>query len=292
MVAVTVPMVVAWALRLRRSGARSVDCAGGEQRSTPAWIRIAIGFVTNFFDTLGVGSYATTTTIFRFLKTVDDRVIPGTLTIGHTLPTTLQAFIYITIVRVDMATLVSMIASAVSGALLGAGVVARWPRRKVQLGMGCALLIAVSIIFLRQVADLQKEAGPLGLHGNLLLIGVCVNFLLGVIMTIGVGLYAPCMVLTSLLGMQSTAAFPIMMGSCAFLMPLAGLRFMKAESFSSPAAVGLTLGGLPGVALAAWLVTSLPVRTINWLIIVVVLYTAISMIVAATRDTPKPQVRP
>ena len=81
----------------------------------PTLIEIGIGAVTNFFDTLGIGSFATTTALFRVLRLVPDRIIPGTLNAGHTLPTVVQAFIYTTMVRVDVVTLVSLIAAAVLG---------------------------------------------------------------------------------------------------------------------------------------------------------------------------------
>src|SRR5262247_1377418 len=103
---------------------------------------LGIGFVTNFFDTLGIGSFATTTSFFRFLKLVKDEAIPGTLNVGHTLPTITQAFIYIAIVDVEMPTLILLIAASVLGMWLGAGVTCKLPRRQVQIGMGVALLVA------------------------------------------------------------------------------------------------------------------------------------------------------
>lgn len=108
--------------------------AGAEPlRPTPGGL--LVGFVTNFFDTLGIGSYATTTSMFRFWKMVPDERIPGTLNVGHTIPTLIEAFLFMTAVQVDARTLILMIASSVVGAWLGANVVAGWPRRKVQIGM-------------------------------------------------------------------------------------------------------------------------------------------------------------
>ena len=49
------------------------------------------------------------------------------------------------------------------------------------------------------------------------------------------------MILVSLLGMNPTAAFPIMMGSCAFLMPVGSLRFIRERAYSLPSALGLAL---------------------------------------------------
>jgi uncharacterized membrane protein YfcA len=100
----------------------------------PNALQVAVGFFTNFFDALGIGSFATTTAIFRWFKMVPDRIIPGTLNVGHTMPTVVQAFIFTQIIPVDVLTLISMIAASVLGAWLGAGVVARWPKRKIQIG--------------------------------------------------------------------------------------------------------------------------------------------------------------
>ena len=99
----------------------------------PTWLQSGIGFVTNFFDTLGIGSFAPTTALFRMWRIVPDERIPGTLNVGHSLPTIAQAFIYIAIIKVDVVTLAVLIASSTLGAWLGAGVVARWPRRKIQI---------------------------------------------------------------------------------------------------------------------------------------------------------------
>jgi uncharacterized membrane protein YfcA len=252
-----------------------------ERPGFPKSLQIGVGAFTNFFDTLGIGSYATTTTLFRFFKIVDDRVIPGTLNVGHTLPTVVQTFIYTSIIPVDVPTLFSMIGASILGAWLGAGVVARWPKRTVQIGMGIALLVAAGLMFMTQLKLFPGGGEALGVAGVKLVIAVVVNFMLGALMTLGIGLYAPCMILVSLLGMNPKAAFPIMMGSCAFLMPVGGLRFIREQSYSLRAAFGLALGGIPGVLLAAYIVKELPLDVVRWLVIAVVVYTAVSMLLSA-----------
>src|SRR5437763_7976496 len=165
-----------------------------------SWVLLATGFVTNFFDTLGIGSYATTTSIFRQWRLVRDERIPGTLNVGHTLPTIVQAFIYTRLVPVDSKTLILMIVAAVFGAWLGAGVIARWPRRRIQIGMGTALVAAAMLMAAAQLNVLPAGGGLLGLTGPRLAVAVTGNFMLGALMTIGIGLYAPCMILVSLRG--------------------------------------------------------------------------------------------
>jgi uncharacterized membrane protein YfcA len=254
----------------------------------PSPAAIATGAITNFFDALGIGSFATSTAIFRALKMVPDRVIPGTLNAGHTLPTVAQAFIFTALIPVDVLTLFSMIAAAVAGAWLGAGIVAKWSKRKVQFGMGGALLAAAIFFTMRNLNLFPAGSDAIGVRGVTLAVGVAGNFLLGALMSLGIGLYAPCMVLVSLLGMSERTAFPIMMGSCAFLMPVGSLKFIRERAYLKSVALGLALGGIPGVLVAGLIVKSLNLTTVRWLVIVVVLYTALTMLYAAftQRDQP------
>jgi uncharacterized membrane protein YfcA len=265
--------LITWlsAIRQRRDG----------ESIAPDPIRTGIGFVTNFFDTLGIGSFATTTSLFRSFKLVRDEVIPGTLNVGHTLPTITQAFIYILIVEVEMTTLILLIAASVLGMWLGAGVTCKLPRRKVQIGMGVALLVAATFLLMK-IFDKKVAGGlDLGLHGTNLWIGIIGNFVLGALMSLGIGLYAPCLVMISLLGMSPKAAFPIMMGSCAFLMPVGSEQFIRKGSYNLRAALGLALGGIPAVIIAAKLVKELELKYVMWLVVGVVIYTAISMLRSA-----------
>jgi uncharacterized membrane protein YfcA len=261
---------------------------GRHRERSPAAAAIAtgIGFVTNFFDTLGIGSFATTTSLYKFLRLVPDERIPGTLNVGHTLPTIVEAAIFIGIIAVEPRTLISLILASVVGAWLGAGLVARLPRRYVQIGMGTALVAAAVLFIMSNLRGSQfgLSGSALGLEGTRLAIGIVVSLCLGALMTIGIGLYAPCMIMVSLLGMNPKAAFPIMMASCAFLMPVASLRFIRYDAFSMRAALGLTLGGIPGVLIAAFIVKSLPLDEVRWLVVIVVVYAAFVMLRSAARE--------
>lgn len=258
----------------------------GPRRPNP--IDITIGAVANFFDTLGVGAFATTTSAFKLLRRIPDEQIPGTLNVGHALPTVAQALIFIAVVEVEPITLVSMIAAAVAGAWLSAAFVARAPRRAIQVAMGLALLIAAGL-FLAAVLGLTPAGGDAkGLSGGRLAFAVGANFVLGALMMLGIGLYAPCMILVSLLGMSPLVAFPIMMGSCAFLMPVGGARFVISGRYNLPAALGLAIGGIPAVLVAAYIVRSLPLDWLRILVVLVATYAALSMLWSARRKDAEP----
>jgi uncharacterized membrane protein YfcA len=257
--------------------------------------RLLLGFITNFFDTLGIGSFAPTTAAFRARRLVSDELIPGTLNVGHTPPTIVQAIIYITAIAVDRQTLALLIGASVVGAWFGAGIVSGWDKRRIQRGMAMALLVTAGFIVLRMTGIFPGGGDALGLRGVPLVAAVFGNTLLGALMTLGIGLYAPCMAMISLLGMNPVTAFPIMMGSCAFLMPVASIRFLRAGRYDRSAATGLAVGGIPGVLLAAFLVKSLPLDAVRVLVVIVIGYTAATLWRESRRETgparsPSPSV--
>jgi uncharacterized membrane protein YfcA len=273
-----------WWIAVRRASVDPRAPAEAKRNGFPSALELGTGLLTDFLDTLGIGSFAPTTSIYKFFRIVPDRLIPGTLNVGHTLPSIAEAFIFTVVIDVDSLTLILMIAAASAGAWLGAGVVAGWSKKKVQVGLGFALLAAAALFIHRQWTGDPAEAGALGLAGFPLAVGVAGNFIFGALMTLGVGLYAPCMILVCLLGMNPQTAFPIMMGSCAFLMPVGSARFLRKNAYALRPALGLTLGGLPGVFAAAYLVKELPLSGIRWLVIAVVLSASLMMLRSAIRN--------
>ena len=247
--------------------------------------RLAVGFVANFFDALGIGSFATTTAYFRFRKLILDELIPGSLNVGYALPTATQAFMGILVIDVDPVTLILMILTAVAGSWFGAGIVSKMPRRAIQVGMGIALLIAAGF-FLARLLELMpsSDAGTLSLTGTMLILGLAGSFLLGAIMPLGIGYYAPCMILVSLLGMNPKAAFPIMFGACAFLMPVASMNFIRARRYSLKTTLGMAIGGVFGSAVALYFVKEMDLTKVRWLVMFVVTYTGLSLLRTAAME--------
>ncbi len=248
------------------------------ERAWPTPVQVVIGFVVSFFDTLGIGSLATTTTTFKALRMVPDERLPGTMIVGLTLPVVAQALIFISKIEIDTTLLALMIGAALAGGWLGAGIVSRLPRRPIQLGMGAALLLAALFMTIAQLNRMPVGGTALTLEGGALWLALGVNFVLGALIMLGVGNYGPTFVLLSALGMDPRAAFPIMMGSGAFAALLGCLAFIKRRNQVNQPALGLTLGGIPGVLVAALLVTAMPIELLRWLVIAVVVYAAITML--------------
>lgn len=249
-----------------------------------SWLKTSlIGFVVNFFDVLGIGAFAPQTALLKFTQQTEDKLIPGTMNVANTLPVLLQALIFITIIEVDPLTLILMLVSATVGAVIGAGIVSQLSERKIRLIMGIALLVTAGFMLARMMDWIQGGGDAIGLTGYKLVFAVVVNFFLGAIMTAGVGLYAPCMALIFALGMSPKVAFPIMMGSCAFLMPPASVKFIKTASYNRKAALAMAIPGSIAVLIAAFIVKSLPLQTLQWVVLAVILYTSATMLVAGLR---------
>lgn len=280
--AVNVAFVLGWVRDARR---RTV-------RPAPTWGDIAIGFVTDFLDALGIGSFAPTTALFKFRGSPPDELIPGTLNVGHNAAAFVETAVLVTAVAVEPALLVTMIASATLGAWLGAGVVSGMPRRAIQLFMGGALLIAAVFFVMANLGAFPVGGTDMGLAGWRFAVAVGVNFILGALTTIGIGPYAPSMVVLALLGLHPLGAFPIMMGTCGLVQPVASLRFFKTGRFSFGASLGLTLGGIFGVLIAIFIVRQLPLVALRWLVVVVVAYASMSMLRSALRERAGALVTP
>jgi uncharacterized membrane protein YfcA len=253
-------------------------------RKRPLLIEYPVGLVFAFFDTLGIGSFAPTTAVLKFQGKIADETIPGTLNIGLNMAAGLEAAIFIKMIVIDPVLLMTTVLSAALGAWVGAGVVNRLPRPAIQLAMGAALLIA-GCVFAAKNLDLLPGGGvAYTLVGWRLAVAVGVNFVLGALMSVGIGLYAPCMIVVMLLGLHPLAAFPIMMGSCGLVQPTAALQFLRSGRFAFGTCVALTIGSIPGVLLAAFVVKQLPLVWLRWLVVLVVVYASITMLRSFSAD--------
>ena len=236
-----------------------------------------IGIITNALDTWGIGSFATTQAGFKFTKSSEDAIMPGTLNVGDTFPVTLEALLFFSFVEIDPITLILMLASATIGAVVGAGIVCKWDLKTVRIGLGIGLAILAVVLACKTagVGPFGAQGTDLALRGVKLVIGVVINFFLGALMMIGVGLYAPCLALVGALGMDIGAAFPIMMGSCAFLMNGSCFKFIKEGKYDRRAALYLAVFGCVGVFIAYKVANILPMDVLTYVVCCVMVYTSI-----------------
>lgn len=239
----------------------------------------ALGWIANFFDTLGIGSFAIIVAANKFFKMgIKDKELPGFLNVGCCLPIMCEAFIFTTVIKVDPVTLFAMLIAAAVGSYIGAGIISKLDEAKIQLVMGIALLFTAALMFCSKMGYMPGGGEAIGLTGIKLIIGIIGNTVLGALMTAGIGLFAPCMALCYFLGLSSQVVFPIMMGSCAMLQPVSSVKFIKEGAYPRKASLVLGLCGAVGVFVAAFIVKSLPTDILKWLVMAVLVYTGASMI--------------
>lgn len=236
-----------------------------------------IGFVANFLDTLGIGSFAPSSAGFKLTKSVDDIMVPGTLNVGDTVPVCVEAFLFFGFVDMDILTLVLMIVASVVGSFVMADIVTKFDRKKVRYALFIGLFILATVVLMKtlNVGPFGTTGTALGLTGWKLVVAVVGNFVFGALMSIGVGLYAPCMAMVLALGMDAGCAFPAMMGSCAYLMAFGnGPKFIAQGRYDMVACWTQAIFGAIGVYVAYAFVSSLPLSVLTIVICVVVYITA------------------
>ncbi|HHQ4517856.1 TSUP family transporter [Aeromonas veronii] len=260
----------------------------GSFEATPFWPVALIGGVANFLDTLGVGSFAVKTACYKQFKLIDDRVLPGTLNGQCVLPTVTQSLIFVGAVAVEPLTLISMMMAAAAGAAWGARHVASFDRQTIRLVMAISLLVVAGLIFAGLLGLFPVGGDAMGLSGYKLATALLGNFIFGVLMNVGIGLFAPCMTLVYLLGMNPLAAFPIMMGSTAVLSVFSAGTFIRKGAFDAKAVLAVAIFGPIGVVLAAMLVKSMDMEMLKWLVAFIVIYTSWTMYASwrAVRRSP------
>jgi uncharacterized membrane protein YfcA len=250
----------------------------------PTLEALGLGLVANFFDTLGIGSFAPSTAYFKFRHLVGDDLIPPSLIVGYAIPTSLEALVFIGSVEVDPVLLAGSIIMAIIGALLGSFVAERLPIQQIRLSMGIGLLIAATIFALSNLGLMPAGGTATSFGGVKFAVAMVVNFVLGICMNLGIGNYGPLLITLSFMGLDPRAAFPIMMGSSAFLMLATGIRLVASRPLNKGLVIGMTLGGIPGVLVAAFIVRSLAIESLRWGVVAVAAYTAFVMVSSAVRS--------
>ncbi|HYJ53831.1 MAG TPA: sulfite exporter TauE/SafE family protein [Allosphingosinicella sp.] len=251
------------------------------KRATPTMEALALGAVVSFFDTLGIGCFAPTTAWLRFRKLVPDRLIPPTLLVGLTPQAMVQSIIYMTLVPVDPVLLVGCIIANVLGGVIGASLVVRARVWIVQAVVAIGLLLA-AIAYTMTNLDLIPGGGTAtGLPPLLTTIAIVVNFALGILMNFGVGNYAPMLVMFGLMGMNPQSSFPVMATGASLMGVSSSVKHIGVGQIDLRICLGLAIGGIPAVLVAAFIVKSMPVFWLRWMVVAIVLYTAIVLIRSA-----------
>jgi uncharacterized membrane protein YfcA len=278
LVAVEAAVVVAWVAGTRKH----------HWPVRPATGDVVIGGATSFLDTLGIGNYAQITALFKLRGHPRDELIPGTLNVGNAVGILFSAALFITAIQVEPVLLMTMVLCAGAGAWIGAGIVSRMPRRVIQVFMGVALLLAAAFFTMTNLGVIPPTGSAMGLGGWRFALAAAANFVLGALMCVGIGNYAPSMALLALLGMHPIAAYPIMMASDGVLIPVASLGFLRSGRFDPAVAVGLTIGGIIGTVAAFPLIRMLAdhLTVMRWVVAAVITYAAIAMLHSAWTEPP------
>jgi uncharacterized membrane protein YfcA len=253
------------------------------KRVRPSGEAMVLGAITNFFDTLGIGSFAPTMAWFKFRKLVPDRLIPSTMLVGHSIPSIQQAFIFLILLGllVDPVLIVGCAVALMLGGLAGVPLVTRTKVWMIQLIVGVALLVAAILYTMSNLKLMPAGGTASSLPLDLTIVAISANFFLGILLNYGIGHYAPSLVMLSLMGLDPRLAFPIMATGGALTIAGAGTRHVMVGHVDLKIATGIVIGGIPAVFLAAFIVREMPLEMLRWLVAVVVLYAAAVMFRAA-----------
>ena len=244
-----------------------------------------LGAVVNFLDTLGIGSMAPTMAWFKFRRMVPDALIPQTMIAGLTLPTMGQSLIFLLLlgVNLDPVLLLGSVAALLAGGVVGVRLVSRARPHVVQALVGVALLMAAAFYIL-SILNLMPVGGTAtGLPPTLTIVAIAANFGFGILVNFGVGNYAPTLALLSLMGLDPRLCFPIMATGASLAGASIGIQHVRARRIDLAIVLGMVLGGIPAVLVAALVVKSLPLTALKWLVSFVIVYTAVVMLRGAAR---------
>ena len=262
-----------------------IGAAARSGELTPKAEGLALGAVTNFFDTLGIGSFAPTIAWLRFRRLVDDRLIPLTMLSGYTIPSIVQGVIFLILlgVQVDPWLLLACMIAMVAGGYAGVPIAARAPIRLVQAIVGAALIVAAFFYVLSNLGLMPAGGTATSLPLTLSVVTVAAHFVFGVLLSFGVGNYAPTLAMLSLMGMDPRLAFPIMAAAAGFAGTTAAARCIRTVKLDLRLVLGLTIGAIPAVLIAAFIVKEMPLTMLRWLVVVVVTYAGVTLLATAAR---------
>ena len=254
-------------------------------RAMPMPEAMLTGAVVNFFDTFGISSFAQTTAWMKFRKMVPDRLIPPTMIAGLTPPAMAESIIFLILlgVRVDPVLLFGAAMATFVGGVVGAPLVVRARAWIVQMIVAIGLTMAGIAYVLGFLGLLPVGGTAAGLPMGLTIVAIAISFVLGLLANFGVGNYAPSLAILSLMGMDPHYCFPIMASGASLMGAGSSMRFIKVPEIDLKIVVGLALGGIPAVLIAALIVKKMDVVVLRYVITAVVFYTAVVMARSAAK---------
>jgi uncharacterized membrane protein YfcA len=247
------------------------------QRVAPGAEALALGAVVNFLDTLGIGSFAPTTAWFKFRRMVPDRLIPPTLLVGLTPPAIAESISFLGLIEVDPVLLFGCATAVLAGGLVGAPLVARARVWIVQLVVAIGLVLAACAYAMNGLNLFPGGGTAHGLPPALTIVAILANFGFGILANFGVGNYAPTLMMFSLMGMDPRICFPIMATGGSLMGVGASVKHIAIGEVDLRIVLGLAIGGIPAVFVAAFIVKEMPLDYLRWLVFAVVLYAAAVM---------------
>jgi len=232
-----------------------------------------------FLSTFGISDFALSTVVYRVSKIVPDEKLPGTLNTQCVIPVAIMALSYISSIEVEVVTLISCIIAQVVGAYIGPRFVVKLPASTIRKWISIGLILAAVFVVADKFGWLPSGGTARGLHGAKLLIGIVALFIYGALNNIGIGSYAPTMATIYALGVNPIVAFPIMMGACTFSVPVGSMQFVKYGAYARKPTFFAATFGVLGVLLAVYIVKSLNLDMLKWVVAIVVFYTGASMLI-------------
>lgn len=241
----------------------------------------AWGAIVFFLSTFGISDFALSTVVYRARKLLDDKKLPGTLNTQCAIPVAVMALAYISAINVEPKTLVLLIVAQMVGAYFGPRFVVRMPVTRIRLFMGIGLILAALFVVAGKFNLMPAGGEAIGLSGGKLALAISLMVVYGALNNVGIGSYAPTMATVYALGLNPAVAFPVMMGACTFSVPVGASEFVRLGQYGRKITLFSSIFGIAGVLAAVFIVKSLNVSMLQWVIAAVVLYSGASLLKGA-----------
>lgn len=124
-----------------------------------------------------------------------------------------------------------------------------------------ALLVAGVFYSLANLGLMPPGGSATTLPTHWAIVVVAVHLGLGVLLSFGVGDYAPTLAMLSLTGMNPRLAFPSMASAASFGGVAAAGRSLHVVQLDDRIVLGLAFGAIPAVLIAALIVKAMPLTT-------------------------------